>query len=146
MKNNKFTVLVLMLGLLLIMTSCQRNNTVCPPETGVEEPKLKLADLLLVTPEPGQNLLDVEVQIGRKMILVDKLVSGPVCNDDWSGTVYVGCDAQVAEAELDADANPLFFEGCNLNIEPNTIVYVAAHNNEAFYKGCSCHTGGDPLP
>jgi|SaaInl8_200m_RNA_FD_contig_71_435190_length_1835_multi_6_in_0_out_0_1 hypothetical protein len=146
MKRNKLAVLALMLGLVFLISACERNNTVCPPELEAEKPTLKLADLLVITPEPGQNLLDVEVQIGRKLVLVDKLVSGPVCNDDWSGTVYVGCDAQVAEAELDADANPLFFEGCNLNIASNTLVYVAAHNNEAFYKGCSCHTGGDPIP
>ena len=77
---------------------------------------------------------------------LDKLVDYPLCNDDWSGTVYVSCDAQVAESELDAQANPLFLKGCNLNIAPNTVVYVAAHNDEAFYKGCSCHTGGSPLP
>lgn len=148
MKSSKWVVLTLMLSLIFVTSACERNNTVCPPEASAdaEKPMLNLSDLLLITPEPGQNLLDVKVQIGRKMVLVDKLVSGPVCNADWSGTVYVGCDAEVAEAELDADANPLFFEGCNLNIEPNTVVYVAAHNNEAFYKGCSCHTGGDPLP
>jgi hypothetical protein len=77
---------------------------------------------------------------------VDKIVDYPLCNDDWSGTVYVSCDARVAEAELDADANPLFFKGCNLNIAPNTVVYVAAHNDAAYYKGCSCHTGEGPNP
>ena len=131
---------------MLLLTACERNKTICPPETNADQPPLRLADLLLITPKPGQNLTDVEVQIGRKMVMVDKLVSGPICNDDWSGTVYVGCDVQVAQAEMDADANPLFFQGCNLNIEPNTMVYVAAHNNEVFYKGCSCHSGGDPLP
>jgi len=28
-----------------------------------------------------------------------------------------------------------------LNIAPNTVVYVAAHNDAPYYKGCSCHTG-----
>lgn len=146
MKLFKATILFTLSILMLLLTACERNKTICPPEVNPDQPPLKLADLLLITPDPDQNLTDVEIQIGRKLILVDKLVSGPVCNDDWNGIVYVGCDAQVAEAELDADANPLFFEGCNLNIEPNTVVYVAAHNNEAFYKGCSCHTGGDPIP
>jgi hypothetical protein len=73
-------------------------------------------------------------------------VDYPLCNDDWSGIVYVSCDAQVAEAKSDAQDNPLFFEGCNLNIEPNTVVYVAAHNDAAYYKGCSCHTGEEPMP
>jgi hypothetical protein len=27
-----------------------------------------------------------------------------------------------------------------LEIKPDTVVYVAAHNNSAYYKGCiSCH-------
>jgi len=140
MKLTKLIVLSVIFALLTLLTACQRNNTVCPPESEAAKPTLHLADLLIITLEPGQNLTDVEVQIGQKMVLVDKLISGPVCNDDWSGTVYVGCDALVAEAELDADANPLFFDGCNLNIETNTVVYVAAHNNEAFYKGCRLTT------
>ena len=146
MKQSKVIILIMLLVLVLSLAACERNKTVCPPDVSVEQPPLKLSDLLLITPGPEQTLSNVEVQIGRKMVLVDKLVSGPICNDDWSGTVYVGCDAQVAEADLDADANPLFFKGCNLNIAPNTAVYVAAHNNEVFYKGCSCHTGGDPIP
>jgi len=52
----------------------------------------------------------------------------------------------VAQAELDANANPLFLKGCKLNIDPNTVVYVAAHNDAPYYKGCSCHTGEDPIP
>jgi len=78
-------------------------------------------------------------------VQVDKLVDYPLCNDTWSGTVYVSCDAQVADAELDAEENPLFFKGCDLNIAPNTEVIVAAHNDQAYYKGCSCHTGEDPV-
>ena len=53
---------------------------------------------------------------------VDKVVDYPLCNDEWSGTVYVNCEAQVAQAKMDADANPLFLKGCNLNIAPNTVV------------------------
>ena len=43
--------------------------------------------------------------------------------------------------KLDTENNPLFLKGCDLNIAPNTVVYVAAHNDDAYYKGCSCHTG-----
>jgi hypothetical protein len=77
---------------------------------------------------------------------VDKLVDYPLCNDNWSGTVYVSCEAQVAQAELDAGSNPLFLQGCNLKIAPNTVVYVAAHNDAAFYQGCSCHAGTASQP
>lgn len=70
----------------------------------------------------------------------------PLCNDVWSGTVYVGCDARVAQAALDEESNPLFLKGCDLDIAPNTVVYVAAHNDAPYYKGCSCHTGEAPAP
>jgi hypothetical protein len=26
------------------------------------------------------------------------------------------------------------------------VVYVAYHNNTAYYNGCSCHTGATPEP
>lgn len=74
-------------------------------------------------------------------MMVDKLVDYPICNDNWSGIVYVSCDARVAKVEMDENSNPLFFKGCDLNIAPDTIVYVAAHNDSAYYQGCSCHTG-----
>jgi hypothetical protein len=49
----------------------------------------------------------------------------------------VACDLQIAAW----GEEPTFLEDCNLNIEPGTIVYVAAHNDAPYYKGCSCHTG-----
>lgn len=146
----KHTLLIVLCFILaqLILSACERERAGC--ESGGDErasqPKLQLADLIQQTPEQPQTSEVIEVEIRGKMRQVDKLVDYPLCNDDWSGTVYVSCDAQVAESELDAQANPLFLKGCNLNIAPNTVVYVAAHNDEAFYKGCSCHTGGSPLP
>ena len=68
---------------------------------------------------------------------MDRVVEGPLCNDVWSGTVYVTCNIQVFEWEEE----PLFFKDCDLDIESGTIVYVASHNNTAYYNGCSCHTG-----
>ena len=135
-----FTIFVLVLSL----TACSRTNTVCPPDEGTQQAALQLAAVIEMTPPPLSGPTQVEIR-GKRME-VDKLVDYPLCNDNWSGMVYVSCDAQVAEAELDADANPLFFKGCNLNIEPNTVVYVAAHNDAAYYKGCSCHTGEVPQP
>ena len=140
------TKIFLLLLPLLFLSSCQRNNNVCPPVTGTPPAKPALSELISIQPTPGPIPTPVVVKIGRKMIQVDKLISGPLCNDDWSGTVYVGCDTIVAESALDTDQNPLFFKGCSLNIAPNTVVYVAAHNDAAYYKGCSCHTGEDPIP
>lgn len=71
---------------------------------------------------------------------MDRIVQGPLCSDTWSGVVYVACDLQIIEWEED----PTFLKDCDLNIEPGTVVYVASHNNEPYYKGCSCHTGDVP--
>jgi hypothetical protein len=92
---------------------------------------------LAATPAPYST--PAEVEIGGKKILADKVVSGPLCNDKWRGTVYVSCDARVAE--WSDSAAPGFLKGCNLEVEPGTVVYVAAHSNTAYYEGCSCHTG-----
>ena len=130
---------------ILLLTACQRQNNVCPPIEDTSHPKPVLEDLIALPP-PDHQTNPISVHIGGKLQTVDKLVDYPLCNDNWSGVVYVGCDAQVAQAESDDQENPLFFKGCNLKIEPGTIVYVAAHNDAAYYKGCSCHTGEAPIP
>ena len=144
LSNNKllFSIAILVS---FILAACSRTNTVCPPDEDTHQPALQLVDLLEAPPPVSGSVVPIQVEIQGKLMEVDKIVDYPLCNDDWSGTVYVSCDAQVAEAELDADSNPLFLKGCNLNIAPNTVVYVAAHNDAAYYKGCSCHTGEAPL-
>jgi hypothetical protein len=146
MRQNKKHFLITLFALTLFLTTCSRANTVCPPDEGTQQAALQLVAVLEMTPPPSSSPAPIQVEIRGKMMEVDKLVDYPLCNDNWSGTVYVSCDAQVAEAELDVEANPLFFKGCNLNIEPNTVVYVAAHNDAPYYKGCSCHTGEAPQP
>jgi len=143
--------LFLFLGVLIViivfsLTACQRKNKVCPPPIETPPPKPLLSELLALPPSENLSAESIEVEINGKMISVDRLVDGPLCNDNWSGTVYVGCDVIVADSDLDTEENPQFFKGCSLNIEPNTVVYVAAHNDAAYYKGCSCHTGEDPIP
>jgi hypothetical protein len=129
----------------LLLSGCERQNKVCPTVEETTQPKPALTDLIASPPPPPQ-VEPITIEIGGKMIAVDKLVDYALCNDHWHGTVYVNCEAQVAEAETDSEENPLFFKGCDLDIEPGTIVYVAAHNDAAYYKGCSCHTGADPIP
>ena len=143
--QNKLLFFIIML-VSFFLSACSRTNTVCPLDDETPQPALQLADLIDMPPVQPKSAGPIQVEIRGKLMEIDKLVDYPLCNDIWSGTVYVSCDAQVAEAELDADANPLFLKDCNLEIEPNTIVYVAAHNDAAYYKGCSCHTGEDPLP
>jgi hypothetical protein len=136
---------ILLLLLATLISSCGRQKTVCPPPVSTPSPKPELAVLINLPSPQDASTQPVAVEIGGRRMTVDKLVDYPLCNDNWSGTVYVSCDAQVAQAEKDAEDNPLFLKGCSLNIAPNTVVYVAAHNDAAYYKGCSCHTGEDPI-
>jgi hypothetical protein len=145
MPSNKKSLFFIIILMSFLLAACSHTNMVCPPDEEPNPPALQLADLIERTSLPSSSG-PVQVEIQGKMMEVDKLVDYPLCNDNWSGIVYVSCDAQVAEAELDANANPLFLKGCNLDIAPNTVVYVAAHNNAAYYKGCSCHTGEAPSP
>ena len=146
MRQNRYFHFFLTILFVFGILGCTRNETVCPPDEGTPQAALQLADLSKMPPPASSSSELIEVLIQGKNMAVDKLVDYPLCNDNWSGTVYVSCDARVAEAELDAESNPLFLKGCNLNIAPNTVVYVAAHNDAPFYKGCSCHTGSAPQP
>ena len=125
--------------LLAATAACGPREPACPnsldPARFLSDEEFALA--LEATPPPFAS--PVEVEIGRSKIMADKVVSGPLCNDTWSGTVYVTCDARVAE--WSDEKAPEFLKGCNLEVEPGTVVYVAAHYNTAYYEGCSCHTG-----
>ena len=127
------------LGLLLLLAGCQNTTPFCPTTAGTPLFLTVPPDQLPTsTPAAGPYL----VQVGREDIQVDKVVEGPLCNDTWEGTVYVTCDVQVyAWTE-----QPTFLKDCQLNVDPQAVVYVAYHNNTAYYKGCSCHTGVTPEP
>ncbi len=146
MSHAKSATRFFMMVVWLSLSACSRTQTVCPPVDKSSQPVLQLADLIdqpsPVPDSPGS----VEVEIQGSLVKVDKVVDYPLCNDIWSGVVYVSCNARVAEGEIDENDNPLFLKGCALDIAPNTVVYVAAHNDAAYYKGCSCHTGDSPLP
>lgn len=146
MPRNRIYLLFTLALIGLFMTACARKNTVCPSDEGMPRASLQLADLIELPPPASASSEPIQVEIQGRKMKVDKLVDYPLCNDKWNGMVYVSCDVQVADAELDANSNPLFLKGCNLNIAPNTVVYVAAHNDAAYYKGCSCHTGIAPQP
>lgn len=146
MHKSSYSLSILFSLLIFSLSACERTNTICPSEESSPDPTLQLTDLIALTPPAASGTTPIQVEIQGKLMEVEKVVDYPLCNDDWSGIVYVNCDAQVAKAELDANANPLFLKGCNLNIAPNTVVYVAAHNDAPYYKGCSCHTGEVPEP
>jgi hypothetical protein len=123
--------------LILLLAGCNA-EPVCPPISDSKQYLTSVDLKTLSTPVPSP--FPVEVEINGKTMKVDKLVEGALCNDTWRGTVYVGCGVRVFEWE----EKPLFLKDCDLNIEPGTVVYVAAHNDAAYYNGCSCHTGEQP--
>jgi len=121
---------------LLLLSSCRVQKKVCPQPTGTRQ-YLTTPPEALSTPAPGPSPTPFLMQINGKTIPVDRLIEGPLCNDIWSGTIYVTCNVQVYSWQ----ENPTFLKNCNLSIAPDTVVYVAYHNNTPYYKGCSCHTG-----
>jgi hypothetical protein len=130
-------LILLTLLMLLPAAACQR-QPVCPQPTGTPD-FLTVQPSELATPAPA---IPAQVEINGKTMQVDKVVEGPLCNDTWSGIVYVTCDVQVYEWE----ELPLFLKDCDLEIKPGTVVYVADHNDTAYYNGCSCHVEEETNP
>jgi hypothetical protein len=120
----------------LLLPACQGHEPVCQLATGTPE-YLTIPPEDLPTPVSETNSSPISMEIGGRNITVDKVVEGPLCNNTWSGTVYVTCNVLVYPWE----EQPTFLKNCNLTIAPETIVYVADHNDTAYYNGCSCHTG-----
>ncbi len=131
------TALLSIISLLLILSACHRNQRICPEGSLTYLPDPNLFPALPAAGAPGQASLPVVVEIRGKMIEVDQVIQGPVCNNHLIGKVYIGCDIEIAEWE----EAPRFFRDCDFSVEPGSVVYVAAHNDTAFVKGCACHTG-----
>lgn len=131
MKRNWWMLLLL----IWLLTACQGEQPACSWDDG-QARYLETLPASFTAGEPGV------VRIGHRDMSVDQVVSGPLCNAHWSGTVYVTCDVQV----LRWQEQPLFLQDCDLTIEPGTVVYVAWHNDAAYYNSCSCHTGEIPAP
>lgn len=113
----------------VLLAACGPNPSTCPPQPRLDGAQEAAAWASEATP--------AQVEISGRLVWVDRVVHGPLCNGDWQGTVYVACDVQVpAWAET-----PTFLEACDLTIAPGSVVYVAYHNDTAYYNGCSCHTG-----
>jgi hypothetical protein len=133
MKRYFFLLLVIFA---LLLVACGKQEPVCPMGTGTPQ-HLTVPPDQLPTSTSGPTPTPQMMEIGGQSITVDKVVEGPLCNDTWSGTVYVACNVQIYQWE----ESPTFLKNCNLSIAPGTVVYVAYHNNTAYYNGCSCHTG-----
>jgi len=132
----RITHFLLLAATCLALVGC-KDEPACPPRSDADSPAGSSAPTASV---PEDAASPTEVKINGRNVLVDKIVAGSMCNDTWRGTVYVTCDVQVSEWENE----PLFLKDCNLSIEPGTVVYVAYHNDTAYYNGCSCHTGEQP--
>lgn len=117
-----------------LITACQEAAPICPSDSITY---LTGAAPLLTRGDTGESANPMLVEIDGKEMLFDDVIHGALCSGEWQGTVYVACDLQIAAWEEE----PTFLEGCDLDIAPGTVVYVAAHNNDPYYQGCSCHTG-----
>ncbi len=136
-KPKKIPLVVLLSLLILLLSACQPSPPACPPESVtylLEEDASKIIDAQNTSAATEQL-----VEINGQEIWVDQVVQGTLCSGSWSGTVYVPCKVQVYAWEED----PLFLEDCDLSIAPGTVIYVAAHNDQPYYQGCSCHTGDE---
>jgi len=118
------------------LTTCQ-STPPCPATQVADLPPTTPTAINQIDADSNSTELPVEIEIDKKKLQVDKVVTGPLCNDHWQGTIYVTCDVQVHEWV----EQPLFLKDCDLTIEPGSVVYVASHNNAPYYNGCSCHTG-----
>ena len=122
----------LLVFLALLLSACKAE---CPPEriSYLDDPALFTQITSAADLEADSSPTWIEIK--SKETQVDRVITGPVCNDTWSGTVYVTCDIQIAAWETEA----FFFQDCNLDIDDGAVVYVEAHNDKAYYEGCSCH-------
>jgi hypothetical protein len=121
----------------MTISACQPPPPACPTESITYLNKSDYPANAVLPEENSPAPKPEQVQINGKTRLVDKVVRGALCDDSWRGTIYVPCQIQIYEWEEEAD----FLQHCNLNIDPGTVVYVAAHNDEPYYQGCSCHSG-----
>lgn len=130
----KVHALVLILLALILLAGCKPAEPVCPADA------IQLVDAASLIALPAADPSGPEdIDIRGKLVTFGQVVHGPLCNNNLSGKVYIACDVQIAEWQ---DA-PNFLDGCNFNVEDGSVIYVAAHNNTPYYKGCaSCHVGG----
>lgn len=87
---------------------------------------------------PAGDLVEFQpskLELKGRQVEVDRVITGPVCNEHWSGTIYVTCDIQIPAWERD----PFFFQDCDLEVAEGSLVYVEAHNDRVYDEGCSCH-------
>jgi len=134
MKHSR-AILILLFSI-LFLSACQPASPTCPPDA-ISYQK-STTPFPQPTPAAGGSLPE-QIEINGKTMEFDQVIHGPLCNNTLSGKVYIACDIVIAEWKN----KPNFLDGCNFVVEPDTVIYVAAHQNTAYYKGCaSCHVSG----
>ncbi len=129
--KNKLFVLFSLTIIILTLSACKEAGSLC----SAGEIKYRSRENSFPALS-NQDLNPQSIEIKGKTINFDHVVSGQLCNNQLKGTVYVGCDIELYEI----DEKSLFLDGCEFSVDPGTIIYVAAHNNAAYFKGCvSCH-------
>ena len=121
------------LCILLCLAACQPSEPVCPEGSVTYQDRAIPFEISAVeSPAPARETID----INGKPMAFDQVIRGQLCNNHLSGTVYVDCDVVIYE--WDTVSN--FLDGCDFTVEPGSVIYVASHNNTAYYQGCSsCH-------
>jgi hypothetical protein len=118
------------------LSACKTAEPYCPPGSITyhsSASELPDSDSQI---DAASSMDDKIIDINGKEIEFDTVIHGPLCNNTLSGTVYVACDIEIPRWQ----GKPNFFKECEFTVEPGTVIYVAAHNNTAYYKGCaSCH-------
>lgn len=129
----KIHAAIWILLMLILLAGCQPAEPVCPEGT------ITFAEAADVIAQPAvEPSGPEEVEIRGRLVSFDQVIHGPLCNNDLAGKVYIACDLEIAKWE----EAPNFLDGCNFNVEEGSVIYVAAHNNTPYYKGCaSCHVG-----
>ncbi len=116
MNSNK-QFLIVLLTLALGVTSCATVQAT-PTASMTPSPAPTYTPSPTATPEP------LYAEIKGERVRVDRIVHGVICNDTWSGIVYV--DGDIFQRDKSPDGSP-----CILEIKPGTEVYRAANSDVA---------------
>jgi hypothetical protein len=93
----KYLASLFILLLLMLIAACQPAEPACPADSIAY-----LTDISSSQNVTSHGIPKIEtqlVEIKGRDIEVDRVIRGTLCNDSWSGTVYVPCEIQILEWE-----------------------------------------------
>ncbi len=134
-----------LIGLMLTLCACKPASPLCDEDSL----QYRSLDELIALETTGVDIEDSdatsqELEINGRMVQFDQVIHGPLCNNHLAGTVYIACDIEIAAWQ----DKPNFLDGCDFEVSPGSVVYVAAHKNAAYFQGCDfCHVShSTPAP